>query len=248
MSRAAIVPLAGNSSRFSKFTSRPKWALKLGGRSVLDWALVSLMEQTLEIDQFVFVIKSTQIEEFRGALSTLPRARYDLVEVSETPNGQADSVAIGLRSNYFSGEFLVWNGDTHLSEGWSEDLALTGNWLVLSELVGSHWSFASVVGNLVTQTVEKRRISSTASVGLYSFSSPDEFLEAYEEAPKAAEVYVAPLYNSIISRGGQVRPFIIPKETFHPLGTPEEVILTSKRFGLSAPQELLSGDSIAEGS
>lgn len=242
MTRAAIVPLAGNSSRFSKFTSRPKWALELGGRSILDWALDSLMEERLEIDQFVFVIKAMHSEEFRAALSTPARGRYDVVEVMDTPNGQAESVALGLRGNYLDGEFIVWNGDTHLSQGWSEDFELTGNWLVLSELVGNHWSFASVTGDRITQTEEKRRISSTASVGLYSFEAPEEYLRAYEEAPKGSEVYVAPLYNSIISRGGQVRPFVIPKEVFHPLGTPEEVIQTARRLGLSAPEELLTRD------
>ena len=246
MRRAAIVPLAGNSSRFLSHTMRPKWALELGGRSILDWAIDSLLEPSLEVSQFIFVIKETHIDEFQRALTLLPETSYDLVEVEQTPNGQAESVSIALERSALEGEFIVWNGDTHLARGWGEDFAVSGNWLVLSTLEGDHWSFASLMSGLVTQTAEKQRISSTASVGLYGFESPAAFQVAYLESSADSEVYVAPLYNSIISKGGRVRPYIIPKEMFHPLGTPEEVVLTSRRLGLSAPQELLSGDLIAE--
>lgn len=240
MKRAAIVPLAGNSSRFYSRTSRPKWALDVGGKSILSWALDSLLGSRLEIQRFVFVIRSTHSDEFRKALTIEPSTRFDVVEVEATPNGQAESVAIALRSQGLSEEFVVWNGDTHLSKGWSDGLSLTGNWLVLSELEGDHWSFASTSGGLVTMTAEKKRISSAASVGLYSFASPDDFFVAYDEAPKESEVYIAPLYNSLIGRGVEVRPYLIPKTKFYPLGTPSEVLSSSLRMGLSAPSELLT--------
>lgn len=239
MTRTAVIPIAGNSSRFSALTSRPKWALRLGDRTILDWAVSSLLEENLQVDRFIFVLKARDTYEFSKSLTTLPKANVETVMVEQTPNGQAASVVEAITRKGIEGEFLVWNGDTHLVNGWSRGHDFSGHGLVVTHLEGHHWSFALIEGGLVTLTAEKQRISEYASVGLYNFASPEAFLDAYEKSNNDQEVYVAPLYNFLIKEGQVVRPCVIRSESFLPLGTPIEVLASARRMGLSAPSELL---------
>jgi choline kinase len=239
LTRTAIIPIAGNSSRFSSFTSRPKWALQFGDKTILDWSVQSLLEANLDITSFIFILKDKDLSAFESSLSLLADRAVETVVVKSTPNGQASSVAIALRELEVSSEITVWNGDTHLVSGWSRGHAFKGNGLVLTDLDGDHWSFAAVSGGLVTRTAEKVRISSHASVGLYNFESAELYLDAYAKFDGPGEVYVAPLFNYIAMGGQFVKPHFMRKEFFLPLGTPAEVMSSADKLGISAPKELL---------
>lgn len=240
MTRTAIIPIAGNSSRFSIFTTRPKWALQFGNKTILDWSVQSLLEGSPEITQFIFVVKENDLSEFAGSLTLLTDSTVETVAVKSTPNGQASSVAIALRELDVRNQITIWNGDTHLVSGWSQGHVFTGNGLVLADLEGDHWSFAAVSAGLITRTEEKVRISSHASVGFYNFESSELYLDAFAKFGSQGEVYVAPLFNSLITGGHFVRPHFVKKEFFLPLGTPAEVLASAKKVGVSAPKELLS--------
>jgi dTDP-glucose pyrophosphorylase len=239
VTRTAIIPIAGNSSRFRPFTSRPKWALQFGDKTILDWSVQSLLEGNPEIEEFIFVVKRKDLSEFENSLSLLAGRKVETVVVESTPNGQASSVAIALRELEVSNEITVWNGDTHLVSGWSRGHAFAGNGLVLADLEGDHWSFAALSGGLVTRTAEKVRISPHASVGLYNFESAGVYLDAFAKFHAQGEVYVAPLFNSIAMGGRFVSPHFIRREYFLPLGTPAEVLSSAAKLGVSAPKELL---------
>lgn len=240
MTRTAVIPLAGDSSRFATLTSRPKWALQVGERTILDLAVASVLEESLEVSRFIFVLKRRNLAEFQESLTTLSEGSFEVILVDKTPNGQASSVAIALLEKRVQGEFLVWNGDTHLVPGWGQGCDFAGNGLVLTNLNGDHWSFATIEAGMVSRTAEKSRISPHASVGLYNFASSRDFMDAFSAGDVTSqEVYVAPLYNYLISQGILVRAHLIPKESFFPLGTPAEVLDSAQRLGLRAPIEIV---------
>lgn len=233
-----IVPLAGRSSRFSSLTTQPKWSLKLGEESILSWALRSFSEIDNIFSERVLVVREEHSNLLQASLSAGQLRSSRLVTVSEVPNGQAESVKLGLEALGMDSEFWVWNGDTHLKSGWTSGIELQPPFFLTSRLDGDHWSFAKVDSGLVTETAEKRRISDLASVGLYAFSSASQYLASLESWTSAGEIYVAPLYNHLIACGEKVRAPTIAPEYFLPLGTPDEVRAAAKSLDLAPPVEL----------
>ena len=236
----AIIPLAGKSSRFATLTSTPKWALKIGDSSILELALESLSRSRLSLDRFVFVVRLEHTSLAEELIHKANLSSTEFVPLPYTPNGQARSVEIGLRRAEVQGPFLVWNGDTHLKKGWDYELDVQNRWLLLSKLLGDHWSFASTTDNLVTKTSEKVRISDLASLGLYAFASPEEYFAALDEYQGEGEQYVAPLYNSLIDQGLPVEAHVIDSSYMVPLGTPSEVAESCRLNKWPLPEQLRS--------
>lgn len=233
-----FIPIAGRSSRFKSVSDTPKWALDVAGVSMLERAVTSITGSGVKIDEITIVAQSQHEGLLNATLERFSepvRAKIFLVE--EVTRGQALSVAAAIAADSASGPggVLIWNGDTALLDGWEAGLDISGDFLLVSELDGNHWSFAEVGENGVIRTAEKERISRHASVGLYGFSSRARFLESVSSFGDQGEVFVAPLYNQIIQSGFTVRIESIPVHCVIPLGTPEEVISSCKRFGWGLP-------------
>jgi len=238
---AAVIPIAGLSSRFREFTDIPKWALRIQGKSILELAARSILEPELNVSRIILVHNELHSELLTQILSKLDLAvPINTLPLNLTPNGQALSVMNALPSIGDDEPFIVWNGDTVLRDGWAKNLSFDGNWLLLANLEGDHWSFAQIENGFVQQTSEKVRISNHASVGLYAFDSKRQFAFAVENDMSPGEIFVAPLYNKLLSSGDRVRGILMSSEDFFPLGTPAEVISTCKKWGVPPPIELIN--------
>lgn len=233
-----IVPIAGRSSRFSGVTNKQKWELEVAGRSILRWAVESITHESTFIQKLVFVVLAEHMTTLEADLSLwLPsHLEVEICQIASVTSGQAETVARALplvRSSEAS--LLVWNGDSALLPGWSSGVDLEGNFLLLSELQGDHWSFAKLREGQVEATAEKKRISPYASLGLYGFSSAQVFEWARKESEFQGEAFVAPLYNSLISVGDTVRGEIIEERLFLPFGTPQELKQSCERLETACP-------------
>jgi dTDP-glucose pyrophosphorylase len=235
-----VVPLAGRSSRFRAFTSAPKWTLNVGDKTILELALESFSTSKVLVDHYVFVVLEQHVNLALNLIVQMRLNSFEIVSVKESPDGQARSVALGLKSSQIKDDFIVWNGDTHLRQGWDVNLKVGKRWMLLSKLPGSHWSFAQVEKGSVIETAEKVRISEFASLGLYGFAQPEEFHEALEEFSGPGEAYVAPLYNHLIRKGLPVDAYIVDSSFMVPLGTPDEVISSCLANDWTVPQVLMS--------
>lgn len=236
----AIIPIAGRSSRFSRISSMPKWALEIGEKSILELAIESLSCSHIAIEHYVFIVLNKHLPLAKKLISRCHLSSFEIVPVEDTPDGQARSVEIGLRKTGILGDFLVWNGDTYLRRGWDASLKTGGDWMLLSKLSGDHWSFAEVEDFKVLKTAEKVRISEFASLGLYGFGNPALFVGALEQQSDTGESYVAPLYNFMIAMGVNVQAHIIDYSFMVPLGTPAEVHSSCLANGWSLPREMKS--------
>jgi dTDP-glucose pyrophosphorylase len=98
---------------------------------------------------------------------------------------------------------------------------------------GEHWSFvqpSAAFGTRVARTSEKQRISALCCTGLYHFARAADFVELCEAALREGEayrarwgeLYIAPLYNGLLARGGRVVFHEIAREQVHFAGTPQE--------------------------
>lgn len=74
----------------------------------------------------------------------------------------------------------------------------------------------------VIETAEKKVISSHASSGLYYFRSIEDFLIEFDGLKEqAGELYIAPMYNSMIQKGHRITA--LPLERYFCFGTPEDL-------------------------
>jgi len=93
------------------------------------------------------------------------------------------------------------------------------------------WSFVRRdASGRVVEVVEKKAVSDEATVGIYNFRTGRQFTMAADEMISEnlrvnGEFYVAPTYNSMISKGSTVRTFNVGTvgSGMHGLGTPKDL-------------------------
>lgn len=221
--RVLVIPIAGRSSRFAEQgIIGPKWALEIGNKSMLERSLETALDLA-EPSQVVIVALSQHRSVLRRILSRLP-FQLSVKFVDETPSGQALSVCAGIEWTDPNAQLIVWNCDSWIEPGRVGRGIWGSNALVCARLPGSHWSFALADDRMsVLRTAEKDRISDWCSLGLYSFSSVQMYKEAVRSVDKARdELYIAPLFNSLIENGASVNLVPVSASSFQVYGTPEE--------------------------
>lgn len=95
---------------------------------------------------------------------------------------------------------------------------------------GDHWSFVRLGDDgRVAEIKEKQRISDYCTLGAYYFKCCKLYKELYQQYyGKAQELvngekYVAPLYDYLLSKGGEIYISDISPERVYVLGTPEKL-------------------------
>lgn len=247
MRPVVLLTMAGRSERFARVgVGVPKWALRLGGKTVLERAIESaapLLEAGAELRLVVRPDDASSV------------LLHDVLRVSPWPatvmaaSGRAEGQAVDALGGLGPGDddrpCIVWCVDTFVK--WTEETAAgllraEGNWLLTAPLRGDHWSFSSTTpAGEVLATAEKRRIGDDASVGMYAFATGGLLREAVAAAAgDGGERYVAPLYNHVVRTGGRVSVVRVPREAVVPVGTPEEMLAACAVNDWNTPPELLA--------
>jgi NDP-sugar pyrophosphorylase family protein len=229
-----LITMAGNGDRFRRagFTL-PKFKIEVCGRTLFHWALRSLNNFLQGAGEVVFAARPEHepdrfIAEEAAALGI---GRYRVLHFDRPTDGQATTALLaGAPLLDKSAPVLIYNIDTYVEPEFLRPADAHGNgWIPCFPGEGNGWSFARTKeGGVVEELAEKRRISPHATIGLYWFRSFDLYEACYREhfahgGTAGGERYIAPMYNTLIKRGGGVRLSLIPKQAVHPLGTPEEV-------------------------
>jgi hypothetical protein len=126
---------------------------------------------------------------------------------------------------------LIYNIDTYVEAGEMNSAELKGDGFIpCFQAEGDHWSFVRLDGfGRIAEIKEKQRISRYCTLGAYYFKTCRLYKELYEEyysQPRElvnGEKYVAPLYDYLLSKGGEIYISDITPEKVHVLGTPEEL-------------------------
>lgn len=231
--------MAGNSSRFFEAGYKePKFFLPLDGRPLFDWSLLSF-KSYFESQEFLFIARDNNlIKEFLiKRIKVLGIKKFQLIYLKEATKGQAETVYFGVQQ-YLSSAFLkksqkeqaliIFNIDTirpHIQfpKNWK-----THGWIEVFKTDGDNWSFVlPKVDNpkWVDRCTEKVRISDLCCTGLYGFASINQYLAAYEaelQNPSSFELFVAPLYNHLISKGALVSWHTVDRAGVFLSGVPSE--------------------------
>ncbi|WP_353497662.1 glycosyltransferase family 2 protein [Vibrio sp. CB1-14] len=231
-----VIPMAGLSSRFFKAGYKlPKYMLDAYGESLFDHSVKSF-QQYFSSEKFVFIVRDVYgTPEFvKQRVIALDIQDYDIVVLNTETRGQAETVSLGLANYRSSNEpITIFNIDTFRPNFIHPELSKLGDgYLEVFRGEGTNWSFVRPINENSTQvdlTTEKNPISDLCCTGLYHFSNAQDFFSAYDyylSLPKdkweKGELYIAPLYNYLISTTALVHYHEIPLEDVIFCGTPDE--------------------------
>lgn len=251
-----VIPAAGVGSRFrSAGYKHPKWQLTLGNRTLLEWSLLSF-SRVFDTDSFLVISGDPNMETIVRNFESEERVKeVFFVMLDEPSRGQADTVRKGLSILGVpeTESITIFNTDT-MRPGFvptKRQLSSDG-WLECVEVEGNHWSFVyedSEVPGRALRVEEKKRISKNACTGVYHFAErklfEDSFLRRYSNT-QDSEMFVAPLFNELITEGYEVCFDVIDKSDVFFAGTPVEyesaVIITEQITRRFAKYSLDEGD------
>lgn len=232
-----IVPMAGEGTRFSNIGIKtPKPLISLGGVALFELVLWNLRSTMLSkivlITRQEHNLKSREID-----LSLKLGTQVEIIEVSETTEGPASSVLIGLESVDLAEPVVVANSDQFVAfdyQPFYEALLAKnspGTLLTLKD-TDPKWSFIETDAQGNFKAIhEKRPISDIATVGIYGFSTGTILRHSIKSMMTSddrtnGEFYVGPAYNFVGEDRGIVSWTDVgpPGEHFFGLGTPADLL------------------------
>ena len=229
-----VITMAGLGTRFSAvgFTV-PKYQIEVRGKTLFEWSMSSL--HAFRQFPFIFLVRrEDQASEFIKETCARMKITPTIIELERVTRGQAETALLASAVWNEDAPLLVYNIDTYVEPGQLRPELIAGDGFIpCFSAEGTHWSFVALGDDgRAIDVREKERISDHCSIGAYYFRSAKLYAELYDEfyvrATDAKEQYIAPMYNRLIERGGDVRIQEIESQFVHVLGTPEEVEVFSR--------------------
>lgn len=229
-----IIPMAGLGSRFSKNGIKtPKPLIEVNGKTLIEHSVESLGI----LGRYIFITRKYEESEYNQRLSSiLKKLDSNSVEI------QIDKVTSGCSETCLYAKELIDNDDELIITNCDQLM----NWdaksfmemvapssvdgaVVLFKSKDPKNSFAEIIDKNVANIVEKNPISDNALVGIHYWKKGKDFVASSENLLKhfrlsgMPECYISETYNYLIQNGKSILPFFIPKNSYIPLGTPEDV-------------------------
>jgi len=231
-----VITMAGLGSRFRKAGyTVPKYMINARGRTLFEWSMISLEGFRAQADRYIFIAMRDETCDVGAFITEKCRAlgieRFEMILLDYLTDGQATTV---MQAQPYWDEdhaLLVYNIDTYVEAGAMNASQLRGDGFIpCFTAEGDHWSFVRLdEEGRVAEIKEKVRISDHCTLGAYYFRTCALYARLYDSyygagAPMSnGEKYVAPLYDHLLSRGGEIYITDIDPQKVHVLGTPEEL-------------------------
>ncbi|WP_236354707.1 glycosyltransferase family 2 protein [Konateibacter massiliensis] len=229
-----VITMAGLGSRFKKAGyTVPKYMIEAHGKTLFEWSMESLSGFYQKGNSYVFIVrKEDGSRDFIEAkCKEMNFENVTIIEIDYLTDGQATTAMLASEFWDKQSELMIYNIDTYVEADEMHASQIAGDGFIpCFHAPGDHWSFVKLNADGSAEEVrEKVRISDNCTLGAYYFKSCGLYEELYreyyssEEKLEKGEKYVAPLYNYLISKGGDVRISIVDYNKVHVLGTPEEL-------------------------
>ena len=231
-----VITMGGLGSRFRKAGyTVPKYMIEAKGKTLFEWSMISLDGYKKDVNQYIFIAMKEEGIDMEGFIKKkcqeLEIDNYHLILLDYLTDGQATTAT--LAEKYWNKEhaLLIYNIDTYVEPGQMNSEELKGDGFIpCFKAEGDHWSFVRLdEQERVVEIKEKQRISDHCTLGAYYFKTCDLYKKLYDEYYSEeknlvkGEKYVAPLYDYLLSKGGEIYISDIAPERVHVLGTPEEL-------------------------
>jgi|TARA_R100000482_G_scaffold117279_1_gene60816 RpiB/LacA/LacB family sugar-phosphate isomerase len=224
-----LVPMAGLGSRFIKEGFKvPKQLINIKDKHLIDISLDCLDYEGCNL---IFVVRDETVYNFH--MDDLLRKKFGddikVVVLDKLTDGSVCSCLYAEEYIDNDAPLIIHTLDIEFRPVFDPHIMnnLNGDGLLLTfKSNSSNYSYAKVDKNgFVTQTAEKKAISSDACVGIYGFKKGSDFCKYAREMIKRDlrtnnEFYISPLYNLLIEDGKKIRTEDVDK--MHVFGTPDE--------------------------
>ncbi|WP_163130242.1 glycosyltransferase family 2 protein [Agarivorans sp. Alg241-V36] len=236
-----IIPMAGLSSRFLEAGyKKPKLMLEAKEKTLFEHSVGSFSNY-FKSTPFLFIVRDIyeSAEFVESKAIEMAISNYTIVTLNQETQGQAETVTLGLKEWQLKNDIVddcpitIFNIDTFRPNFVFPKLDSLGDgYLEVFQGSGDNWSFVKALNsNKVIETAEKKPISDLCCTGLYHFKSFRTYLRAYTayaNLPKEdwdkGEIYVAPLYNFLISENLDIRYNLIERNQVIFCGIPDEYL------------------------
>jgi dTDP-glucose pyrophosphorylase len=229
-----VIPMAGLGSRFSNNgISVPKPLIKINGKTLIEHSVESLGIK----GKYIFVTRKYENKEYNDELSSLlTKLHPDCIEI------QIDSITSGASETVLYAKDLIDNDDELIISNcdqllyWDADsfiqtarsLSSDGS-VLLFKSKDSKNSFAEIDNDQIIKIVEKKAISDNALVGVHYWKHGKDFVQSSLKLLEQfrsnglPECYISESYNFLIEQNKKISPYFISKNSYIPLGTPEDI-------------------------
>lgn len=236
-----LIPLAGAGTRFREAGyATPKPFLPIHGKPMIQW----VWENLPPADAWVFVVQEAHESLLADLLQcTAPHGEVQVHVLESLTQGAACTVLeaqdrVDPQSALLiadSDQWLDWS-PSHFADYCYRSYAhgVIGIW----RHTHAQYSYAEVLNDgRVVRVAEKQPISTDAVAGTFYWRTASMAFQALQEMifrreSVLGEYYVCPAYNTLLSYGGEVLAYPIPR--LWPWGTPDEyaAFLTAKQLSL----------------
>ncbi|WP_028235524.1 glycosyltransferase family 2 protein [Pseudobutyrivibrio sp. MD2005] len=231
-----VITMGGLGSRFRKAGYNvPKYMIEAKGKTLFEWSLISLEGYKADVNQYVFIAMADEENDVKGFIESkcqeLGIEKYHVIILDYLTDGQATTAMKAAEFWSRDNALLIYNIDTYVEAGEMNSAELKGDGFIpCFQAEGDHWSFVRLDdAGKVVEIKEKQRISNYCTLGAYYFKTCGLYEDLYNEYYSKTqdlvngEKYVAPLYDYLLSKGGEIYISDIAPERVHVLGTPEEL-------------------------
>ncbi len=231
-----VITMGGLGSRFRKMGyTVPKYMIEAKGKTLFEWSMISLEGFKDEADSYVFIAmqdETCEVEEFINTkCKELGLKNYHVIILDYLTDGQATTAMMAEKYWNADNALLIYNIDTYVEAGEMNSAQLKGDGFIpCFQAQGDHWSFVRLdESGKVVEIKEKKRISNYCTLGAYYFKTCQLYSDLYHEYYTKdqelvnGEKYVAPLYDYLLTKNGEIYISDIDPKRVHVLGTPEEL-------------------------
>jgi len=231
-----VITMGGLGSRFRKMGYKvPKYMIDAKGKSLFEWSMISLEGYKENVAQYIFIAMKDEECDVESFISKkceeLGIKDYHVILLDYLTDGQATTAMMAEKYWNPGHALLIYNIDTYVEAGEMNSAELRGDGFIpCFQAEGDHWSFVRLDDSgKVVEIKEKKRISNYCTLGAYYFKTCSLYKQLYDEYySKTTELvngekYVAPLYDYLLSKNGEIYISDVKPERVHVLGTPEEL-------------------------
>ena len=213
-----VITMGGLGSRFRKAGyTVPKFMIEAKGKTLFEWSMISLEGYRDRTDKFIFIAmkdENKDVEAFiKDSCGKLNIEDPKVILLDYLTDGQATTAMLADKYWDTDHALLIYNIDTYVEAGEMNSGELKGDGFIpCFKAEGDHWSFVRLddTGKVV-EIKEKTRISDHCTLGAYYFKTcglyEDLYNEYYRDSERElvnGEKYVAPLYDHLLSKGGEI--------------------------------------------
>lgn len=243
MRKIIVIPLGGLGTRFKNAGYLyPKPLINVMGKQVIFWLLENLNLQGIE---YIYIPYNKELKKYRFEdllIKSFPHINFKFYCLENNTRGAAETLQVSI--NYLKESFnetedlsiMCIDNDnfftTDIVSQWNGNNVIT---TFIDNCDKPIFSYVEHHDNIISNIIEKTKISNVACCGVYAFKSINKLLESCNyvidnNIMEKDEFYTSVVIKYMLSTGEVFYNNTIDKKSYHCLGTPLQVQLFCNNF------------------